>query len=515
MRGDRPQSRIPSASTMRATPHARGSTLDGAFVGRLALGYPACAGIDLHPAGPDISVTRLPRMRGDRPRGRTCSPASRSATPHARGSTRPGPEGRSGPDGYPACAGIDPRRLTSHSRGVRLPRMRGDRPRPERAGRGPQVATPHARGSTCHCSGARLRRCGYPACAGIDPRFWVGWGCISRLPRMRGDRPLLLCSYVRQSRATPHARGSTYLHMGLEPGSTATPHARGSTLLQHREHLHGNGYPACAGIDPHSCKNPPTCEGLPRMRGDRPALYVGRLASGAATPHARGSTLSAEALRARIGGYPACAGIDLTYRRYFDERDGLPRMRGDRPGVGARSHGAEGATPHARGSTHKTHYATLGTIGYPACAGIDPSRGETRRETRRLPRMRGDRPPHGSRSGGERKATPHARGSTRIHRSFLRLLFGYPACAGIDPSHQRFPAVVCRLPRMRGDRPCAAGRTWVYKSATPHARGSTFAPLIAAPQAYGYPACAGIDPDSAWPPWPSRGLPRMRGDRPL
>ena len=53
-----------------------------------------------------------------------------------------------------------------------------------------------------------------------------------------------------------------------------TPHARGSTLDLREVSVYHFVYPACAGIDP--C---PECGALievrlPRMRGDRPWVYV-------------------------------------------------------------------------------------------------------------------------------------------------------------------------------------------------------------------------------------------------
>ncbi len=91
-----------------ATPHARGSTSACPAVLSRGTGYPACAGIDLPgPAQGDVAG-RLPRMRGDRP-GQDCRERNRQqATPHARGSTLDGVIQQDGIAGYPASAGIDP-----------------------------------------------------------------------------------------------------------------------------------------------------------------------------------------------------------------------------------------------------------------------------------------------------------------------------------------------------------------------------------------------------------------------
>ncbi len=70
-----------------ATPHARGSTLPTDIPSVDLEGYPACAGIDLPPLVFSGGASRLPRMRGDRPYSNDFSWETRTATPHARGST--------------------------------------------------------------------------------------------------------------------------------------------------------------------------------------------------------------------------------------------------------------------------------------------------------------------------------------------------------------------------------------------------------------------------------------------
>ncbi len=111
-------------------------------------------------------------------------------------------------------------------------------------------------------------------------------------------------------------------------------------------------------------------------------------------------------------GYPACAGIDLASLAALISRSRLPRMRGDRPGSPPLHLSVRWATPHARGSTSIGCIRGLAYGGYPACAGIDLSGALSTVWNGRLPRMRGDRP--GLTEPIERgiQATPHARGST-------------------------------------------------------------------------------------------------------
>ncbi len=128
-------------------------------------------------------------------------------------------------------------------------------------------------------------------------------------------------------------------------------------------------------------------------------------------------------------------------------------MRGDRPYDNSREFPFPEFTPHARGSTpfleckRHVHYV------YPACAGIDPFDDVVEQKAISLPRMRGDRPMTPEIQRALPKFTPHARGSTILHRSDPRPTWVYPACAGIDLSSQVALNRSLSLPRMRGDRP--------------------------------------------------------------
>ena len=148
MRGDRPNGVLRRSAPSRATPHARGSTAEARKILKIDAGYPACAGIDLHPASIDANGDRLPRMRGDRPYQKISMVLFSMATPHARGSTCHSLKSVLPHAGYPACAGIDRKRRKPTKRLWRLPRMRGDRPHIKVNITINCMETKHARGST-------------------------------------------------------------------------------------------------------------------------------------------------------------------------------------------------------------------------------------------------------------------------------------------------------------------------------------------------------------------------------
>ena len=210
------------------------------------------------------------------------------------------------------------------------------------------------------------------------------------------------------------------------------------------------------------------------MRGDRPTwVWIPKQGS-SFTPHARGSTFGLGLIVVYVLVYPACAGIDLLFSVILPIRDGLPRMRGDRP--------------------------------------IRPCLHGLRRS---LPRMRGDRPQLVQSLQVRRTFTPHARGSTGLQVRPTGIWFVYPACAGIDRTLAGALSKAQRLPRMRGDRPRLLNGTRSFLLFTPHARGSTHFLYRNRANCLVYPACAGIDPRFASASSYFLSLPRMRGDRPV
>ncbi len=294
------------------------------------------------------------------------------------------------------------------------------------------------------------------------------------LPRIRGDRPLLLVWPAILRLATPHTRGST---------------ARLSAARQSEV-----GYPAYAGIDRVYIPRETIDEGLPRIRGDRPHSLTYLTIRKQATPHTRGSTIAATKFSGGSHGYPAYAGIDRRLVILMSSVLGLPRIRGDRPIGLERTEFVEKATPHTRGSTHRTRTNRICREGYPAYAGIDRSFGVLIVAGVWLPRIRGDRPQRPVGRVVAHWATPHTRGSTPPAVLGGPWLPGYPAYAGIDLALA-----------------AASSRSW---RATPHTRGSTAAhPRPPGPR-WGYPAYAGIDPLPRWCGGMVDGLPRIRGDRP-
>ena len=247
--------------------------------------------------------------------------------------------------------------------------------------------------------------------------------------------------------------------------------------------------------------------GLPRARGDRPPGGPTFLARVLAPPRPRGSTLGKTMAGAAEDGSPAPAGIDPASDYILALRPRLPRARGDRPKKRIPPPPDVTAPPRPRGSTGVRRQAVRLGRGSPAPAGIDPPPALIPDWRSRLPRARGDRPCAEGSPCACCAAPPRPRGSTRHLPGRQDIRRGSPAPAGIDPPMEGRKERVRRLPRARGDRPCLMTRPRTTLAAPPRPRGSTPARVVSALREAGSPAPAGIDPKG-------RPMTRARGDRP-
>jgi len=191
MRGDPPYVVCGSQKRIASTPHARGSTSTIKITENACKVYPACAGIHPSSALAVAPIRCLPRMRGDPPQGWRRKRGTTMSTPHARGSTFLLIFSLPLIRVYPACAGIHLDTLVHGAHGACLPRMRGDPPSSVSGFIVYLTSTPHARGSTLYLTPDVYPGNVYPACAGIHLLVIDTLIHGARLPRMRGDPPLL------------------------------------------------------------------------------------------------------------------------------------------------------------------------------------------------------------------------------------------------------------------------------------------------------------------------------------
>ena len=131
-----------------ASPHTRGWTLIGKYVIVRTRGFPADAGMD--PINRLVGPVRqgLPRTRGDGPSWVADPQLGAPASPHTRGWTPVARVGAVQLVGFPAHAGMDRGRSSDATPSSRLPRTRGDGPVITVRLDGHRQASPHTRGWT-------------------------------------------------------------------------------------------------------------------------------------------------------------------------------------------------------------------------------------------------------------------------------------------------------------------------------------------------------------------------------
>ena len=242
------------------------------------------------------------------------------------------------------------------------------------------------------------------------------------------------------------------------------------------------------------CAPRPSPRRLPRGRGDRPFELVVSEWVARASPRTRGSSRGGGAGRSRHRGFPADAGIVPVRPARLVEVARLPRGRGDRPVEAAGLAVLASASPRTRGSSRVYARSRWLLLGFPADAGIVPSRRRARTHRDRLPRGRGDRPQTGAFAAEMEAASPRTRGSSRRIVGLHACSVGFPADAGIvreGPCPSRWGR---RLPRGRGDRPNAKYPYYGGRGASPRTRGSSRALRPWHGDRLGFPEDAGIVP---------------------
>ena len=213
-----------------------------------------------------------------------------------------------------------------------------------------------------------------------------------RLPRTRGDGPD--DDHVRHGRLR------------------ASPHTRGWTRIDAERRPCLSGFPAHAGMDPSKGLPGPYRRRLPRTRGDGPAPFARPRARHPASPHTRGWTQAVGRPGAALPGFPAHAGMDLPRSVGHGQRPGLPRTRGDGPAITEDEFRRQMASPHTRGWTAGYSRPARRSRGFPAHAGMDPDRRGQSGSRSWLPRTRGDGPVGHYARIVRTAASPHTRCST-------------------------------------------------------------------------------------------------------
>ena len=479
----------------RDSPRSRGWTpVRQIFVRRVA-GFPALAGMDPRRRRRCRPPRWIPRARGDGPPPPRRCPPGWPDSPRSRGWTRRCLARRAAGGGFPALAGMDPGPDPHRRAAGRIPRARGDGPPPPVAVHDVHRDSPRSRGWTRTEVARGHPGAGFPALAGMDPSRAAFAASAAWIPRARGDGP----------------RGS----FSMASAISDSPRSRGWTPLAAPRQGSHVGFPALAGMDPPNSRPGTARPRIPRARGDGPCRAGWMRPSATDSPRSRGWTPMARCFPPGARGFPALAGMDPRHDPWGRSNTWIPRARGDGPREGVLRLLRIEDSPRSRGWTRVGRVGGRGRGGFPALAGMDPSADLLLAIEAGIPRARGDGPLAIADWAQEIPDSPRSRGWTLIDRAADLRVRGFPALAGMDPPCSGSGGIACWIPRARGDGPDHGRGRDIGAKDSPRSRGWTLRARARALGIEGFPALAGMDP---WPsptgPRRSR-IPRARGDGPM
>ena len=211
-------------------------------------------------------------------------------------------------------------------------------------------------------------------------------------------------------------------------------------------------------MDPATTARSTDCGWIPRTRGDGPSTRVVTRAKMVDSPHPRGWTLFHSVDLFRLLGFPAPAGMDLIPSSCRRDSARIPRTRGDGPAGNDVACHLLADSPHPRGWTAFAPSCNASVTGFPAPAGMDPTRARCWCCRSRIPRTRGDGPEPTTPPDGLVQDSPHPRGWTPERCGSRSDRTGFPAPAGMDLAQEKLTLALRRIPRTRGDGPLSFGR---------------------------------------------------------
>ena len=172
-----------------------------------------------------------------------------------------------------------------------------------------------------------------------------------------------------------------------------------------------------------------------------------------ASPRARGWSRRHFRSTRRFYGFPACAGVEPTRSRNAAARQRLPRTRG--------------------GGSDKAVVQRLAMPGFPAEAGVEHTQTVRSSMCLRVPRVRGGGPLRPAEPGLKQRCSPRVRGWADPRFSRTELLAVFPACAGVGLWEEPGSRCTHGVPRVRGGGPSAKTLSGTTAEFSPHRRGWT------------------------------------------
>ncbi|EFW09860.1 hypothetical protein HMPREF9005_1166, partial [Actinomyces sp. oral taxon 178 str. F0338] len=226
----------------------------------------------------------------------------------------------------------------------------------------------------------------------------------------------------------------------------------------------------------------------------------------------RGKLKGDQAVAARRGLIPACAGKTGRRPRAPLRRSAHPRVCGENPSSGRQFPPVRGSSPRVRGKPAPAS-SVLSRAGLiPACAGKTRARAPPRRRRRAHPRVCGENQAaaHGRDAVGG--SSPRVRGKRDMLRSLMPRFRLIPACAGKTLDGAQEVGETGAHPRVCGENVLVSGGEWVAAGSSPRVRGKHPLDAGGAASAGLIPACAGKTRRALWPWGWTTAHPRVCGE---
>jgi len=208
------------------------------------------------------------------------------------------------------------------------------------------------------------------------------------------------------------------------------------------------------------------------MRGEHIKVTVERMNGGGSSPHARGTRSHPTRQRCARRLIPACAGNTATPASAGAPSPAHPRMRGEHENKIDGVVASIGASPHARGTPMTARDAAQVARLIPACAGNTEPEPIRSKAASAHPRMRGEHGRLRIRRHEPAGSSPHARGTPPVVLAVLDQERLIPACAGNTHNQTAACPRPAAHPRMRGEHSVGSGRRGSGSGSSPHARGT-------------------------------------------
>ena len=338
--------------------------------------------------------------------------------------------------------------------------------------------SPPTRGWTPHDCLLCRALMGFPAHAGMDPRRSSVSVAIGGFPRPRGDGPDHACGSGKCRSVSPPTRGWTRHPRGTGGAVHGFPAHAGWTVECSASRLIACGFPAHAGMDLGAGKplkstiSPRSSMVHPRVGGETGAEGGKATYGQGPSPRGRGNQSPRMRTCAACGPSPAWAGKPRLWRQGVEHEEVHPRVGGETSGYGVTLWSGSGPSPRGRGNRRQPGQAgrPLGSI--PAWAGKPTRRRPSPLRVRVHPRVGGETVATSLFRYDPEGPSPRGRGNRRQARAWRCWSWSIPAWAGKPRTARRRRPTGWVHPRVGGETNWIGMYERIQLGPSPRGRGN-------------------------------------------